>query len=69
VRYFWLAVIAVSIVPAAVASFLLNPLVFLLLGPEAWRAQLVRLRPYRWWIGMSLVALAMATSIYGTKYA
>jgi hypothetical protein len=69
VRYFWLAVIAVSIVPVAVASFLLNPLVFLLLGPETWRTQFSRLQPYRWWIGLSLVALAMATTIYGTKYA
>jgi hypothetical protein len=68
-RFFWLAVIAVSIVPVAIASFLLNPLVFLLLGPEAWRAQLMRLRPYRWWIAASLVALAIGTTVYGTRYA
>ena len=68
-RYFWLAVIAVSIVPSTVASFLLNPLVFVLLGPDVWRKQLARLYPYRWWIVASLFALAMATTIYGTKYA
>ncbi len=68
-RYFWLAVIAVSVVPSAAASFLLNPLVFVLLGPDAWREQLARLYPYRWWIVASLFALAIATTIYGTTYA
>jgi EamA domain-containing membrane protein RarD len=68
VRYFWLAVIAVSIVPAAVAGFLLNPLVYLLLGAEAWRDRLARLHPYRWWIVASLVALAVATTAYGARY-
>ncbi len=68
-RYFWLAVIAVSIVPSALASILLNPLVFLLLGRDTWGEQLARLYPYRWWIVASLLALVMATTIYGTKYA
>ena len=67
-RDVWLVVIALSIVPAAVASLLLNPLVFLLLGPDAWRKQLERLQPYRWWIAASLVALAVATTVYGTGY-
>jgi len=69
VQYFWLAVIAVSIVPVAVASFLLNPLTFLLLRPDAWREQLARVYPYRWWIVASLVALTVATTVYGTRYA
>jgi hypothetical protein len=69
VGYFWLAVIAVSIVPAAAASLFLNPLVFLVLGPEKWREQLVRVHPYRWWIGASLVTLALATTVYATHYA
>ena len=68
-RYVWLIVIAVSIVPAAAAAFLLNPLVYLLLGPEAWRNQLARLHPYRWWLVASFIALALATTVYGTKYA
>lgn len=67
--YFWLAVIAVSIVPAAAASLLLNPLVFLVLGPEKWREQLVRVSPYRWWIAASLVTMALATTMYATHYA
>lgn len=69
VGYFWLAVIAASIVPAAAVSLLLNPLVFLVLGPEKWREQLVRLSPYRWWIATSLVTLALATTVYVTRYA
>jgi hypothetical protein len=69
VRLFWLAVIALSIVPAAAAGVLLNPLVFLLLGPGAWREQLERLAPYRWWIAASFVALLLATTVYGTQYA
>jgi EamA domain-containing membrane protein RarD len=68
VRYFWLAVIAVTVVPAAVAGFLLNPLVYLLLGAEAWRDRLARLHLYRWWIVASLVALAVATTAYGARY-
>lgn len=68
-RYLWLAVIALSIVPTAVASVLLNPLVFVLLGPDTWREQLARLHPYRWWIAASLVALAVATTTYATSYA
>jgi hypothetical protein len=69
VGYFWLAVIVVSVVPAAVASFYLNPLAFLVLGPDAWREQVSRLYPYRWWIVASLLTLALSTTIYGTKYA
>lgn len=69
VQYFWLAVIALSIFPSAVATFLLNPLVFLLLGPERWREQLDRVYPYRWWIAASLVTLALATTVYATHYA
>jgi hypothetical protein len=69
VRDFWLIVIAVSVVPTAAASFLLNPLVFILLGPEAWRTQLARLHPYRRWFACALVALALATTVYGTTYA
>lgn len=69
VGYFWLAVIAISIVPVAAASLLLNPLVFLVIGPEKWREQLMRLSPYRWWIAASLVALALATMVYATHYA
>jgi hypothetical protein len=67
--YFWLAVVAISIVPSAAASVLLNPLVFLVLGPERWREQFVRLSPYRWWIAASLVTLAIATTVYATHYA
>ena len=69
VAYFWLAVIAISIVPAAFASLLLNPLAFLALGPEKWQEQVVRLSPHRWWIAASLVTLALATTVYATHYA
>jgi hypothetical protein len=67
--YFWLAVIAVSVVPAAAASLLLNPLVFLVFRPEKWRDQLARFNPFRWWIAASLVALVLATTVYATQYA
>ncbi|MGH3025989.1 MAG: hypothetical protein ACRDLR_06050, partial [Gaiellaceae bacterium] len=69
VRYVWLAIIVVSIVPVAAASLLLNPLVFLALGPEAWRERVARVHPYRWWVAASLVALAMATTVYATRFA
>lgn len=67
--YFWLAIIAISVVPVAVASLLLNPLVFLVLGPEAWREQLARIYPLRWWIAASLVGLALSTTVYASRYA
>ncbi len=68
-RYFWLAIMVVTLVPAAVASLLFNPLVFLLLGPEAWREQVARVYPYRWWLATSLVALALATTMFTRSYA
>jgi EamA domain-containing membrane protein RarD len=64
-----LPLIALSIVPAAIAGFLLNPLVFLLLGPDTWRERIARIYPYRWWIAASLVVLGVASTVYGTKYA
>jgi hypothetical protein len=60
---------AVSIVPSAAAAVLLNPLYFLLLGPDAWRKQFARTYPYRWWLIASLGALTLATTVYATKYA
>jgi hypothetical protein len=47
VQYVWLAIIALSLVPVALMGFMLNPLVFWALGPEAWRDRLIRLHPYR----------------------
>jgi hypothetical protein len=52
-RYRWLVVMVVTLVPAivvtlvraAAASLLCNPLVFLLLRPEAWREQGARIHP------------------------
>ena len=58
---FWLAVLVVSLVPAAVASLVCNPLVIAMLGVDAWREQVRRVYPYRWWIGCSLVTLALST--------
>jgi hypothetical protein len=68
VRYLWIALIVVSIVPSAVACFLLNPLVFLMLGPEAWHEQVLRVRPYRWWIAASLISFASATTVFARRY-
>jgi hypothetical protein len=68
-RYFWLTVIALSVIPAGVAALFLNPLVFLALGPDAWREQLRRLHPFRWWILSSVLALALSTTVYAAQYA
>jgi hypothetical protein len=35
VQYVWLTVIALSLVPVAIMGFMLNPIVFWALGPEA----------------------------------
>jgi hypothetical protein len=68
VRYVWLAIIAVSLAPTLVAGFFANPLAFLLLGPDVWRDRVARLLPYRWWILLSLLVCALATTVYGIAY-
>jgi hypothetical protein len=68
VRYVWLTLIGVSIVPVALVSVILNPLTFFALGAAAWGDQVTRLRPYRWWVGASLVVLAVATTVYAARY-
>ena len=67
-RYLWLALIAVGLVPVAVAGFFANPLVFLVLGPEAWRERVAGLRPYRSWILTGIVVCALATAVYAAAY-
>ncbi len=67
-RYVWLAIIGVSLVPVAFVCLLLNPLVFLLLGAEAWHARLARLQPYRWAITASIAALGIGVAVYTAKY-
>lgn len=67
-RYLWLAILGVSLVPVALAALLANPLVLLVLGPEAWRERVERLRPYRGWILTSIVACAIATAVYAAAY-
>ncbi len=67
-RYIWLAVIAVSLGPVALAAFFANPLIFMLLGPEAWHDRVTRVLPYRWWILFSIAVCAFATAVYALKY-
>jgi EamA domain-containing membrane protein RarD len=68
VRYVWLAIIAVCLLPVALIGFFANPLVFIVLGSEEWRERLTRLYPYRWWFGLSLIVCAVATAVYGVRY-
>lgn len=67
-QYLWLAIIAISLLPVAMAAFLANPLVFVLLGAEAWRARVDRLYPYRGWFAFSIVVCAFATAVYSIRY-
>jgi hypothetical protein len=67
-EWFWLAVMGVSLAPIAVVSFVLNPIVLVVLGPDVWRSRLVALRPYAWWIAASFVACALATVVFGARY-
>jgi hypothetical protein len=68
VRYVWLAIVAVSLLPVALLSFFANPLVFIVLGSDEWRERLTRLYAYRWWFGLSLVVCAGAMVVYGVRY-
>ena len=67
-RYVWLTIIAVSLVPVALVGFMLNPLVFWALGPEAWRDRLIRLHPYRRWFVFSLAVFGTAMTVYAVRY-
>jgi len=67
-RDVWLAVIAVSLAPVAVVAFLANPLIFLVLGPDAWRERVARLAPYRWWFAFSVAVCGFATAVYRIRY-
>ena len=67
-QYVWLTIIALSLVPVAVVSFMLNPLVFWALGPEAWRDRLIRLQPYRWWFVFFLTVFGTAMTVYAARY-
>jgi hypothetical protein len=68
VQYVWLAIIALSLVPVALVGFMLNPLVFWALGPEAWRDRLIRLHSYRWWFVFFLAVFGTATTVYAVRY-
>jgi hypothetical protein len=67
-RYVWLSIIGLSLVPVATVCFLMNPMTLFVLGAEAWRERLTRLYPYRWWLVAALAALATSTFVYGTQY-
>lgn len=69
VRYAWLAVIAVSLVPVAIVGLFANPLVFMVLGPDVWRDRMQKLRPYRDVLALSIVVCAFATTVYTLAYA
>jgi hypothetical protein len=68
VQYVWLTIIALSLVPVAPVGFMLNPLVFWALGPEAWRDRLLRLHPYRWSFVFFLAVFGTATTVYAVRY-
>lgn len=66
-RYLWLVIIALSLVPVAVVGLMLNPFVFWALGPEAWQDRLTRLNPYRWWLVFFLAVFGIATTVYTVR--
>jgi hypothetical protein len=68
VRYVWLAIVGISLLPVAMAGFLANPVVVVLLGADEWRVRLARLYPYRWWFGFSILVCGFATTVYGVRY-
>ena len=67
-RYVWLAIIGVSLVPVAFVSVVLNPLVLLLIGVDAWQERVARFRPYRWAFTAAIAALGIGVSVYSAKY-
>jgi hypothetical protein len=68
VQYVWLTIIALSLMPVAVVGFMLNPMVFWVLGPEAWRDRLISLHPSRWWFVFFLAVFSTAMTVYTVRY-
>jgi hypothetical protein len=63
-HWIWLAIAVVAGAPLAYVSFLTNPLVLFALGYERWREQLLRLRPYRGWIGFLVAIFGFAIAMF-----
>jgi hypothetical protein len=63
-RWIWLAIAVASGAPLAYVSLLLNPLVFFALGSERWQEQLLRTRPYRWWLAFATAIFALAVTMF-----
>jgi hypothetical protein len=68
VRWFWLAVLGVSVAPVVVLSIFLNPLVVWHLGPEAWWARVARVRPFGWWLVAAAAAFAISSYVLAAQY-
>jgi EamA domain-containing membrane protein RarD len=68
VRYVWLAIIGISLIPVAIAGFFLNPLMLFAIGVTAWRERLVRVHPYRWWIAFAVGVCAFSTAVYSIRW-
>ena len=69
VQYVWLVIIAVSAAPLVYVAWLLNPLFFLLLGPEWWVERMAKLRPHRWRIAFLAAVFVSSLTIYLIRYA
>lgn len=67
-RYVWLAIIALSGIPVLVFAAYFSPWLLLLVGVDGWLERVGRLRPYRWWLLLSLVACALSASVYVARF-
>jgi hypothetical protein len=68
VRYVWLAIMAVAVVPLLFAGMLLNPVFLVVLGSQWWLDWLGRLHPYRWWIVFSGFVFVFSLAVYLAHY-
>jgi hypothetical protein len=67
-RYVWLAIIAVTVVPLVYVAWLANPLLLVLFGVDWWRDRIARLYPYRWQLLLLMVVCATSVAIYEVTY-
>jgi len=68
VRYVWIAIIGLSGLPVVVLGTYFSPWLLIVVGPEGWLERIGRLRPYRWWLLLSLVVCAFSVAVYVSHY-
>lgn len=67
-RYAWIAIIGLSGLPVVVLGAYFSPWLILLVGVDGWLERIGALRPYRWWLLLSLAVCAFSSTVYVARF-